>query len=174
LLGASAARLTVDTKRFAQILSALDIDDVSLPQTLDGKSATIHISPAVRVKWQLDTRAVELLQSPSPQVNFPPDTNLAALGEIGLRVLGLPRNEAYRLAQSLDWRTTLLVPIPPEVASFRQVSVQGGSGLLLELAAGPAASAAGTLLLWSNGTQVFQLRGNLSPVELLEIAQTLQ
>jgi len=173
--GPSAARVTADTTRLAQILTALGIDDVSIPQGLDGQSANIRTSAVVRVKWQHDGQTLQLLQSPSPQVDFPAGTDLPALAEIGLRILGLPREDAYRFAQSIDWRTTLLVPIPAEVASFRQVSVQGGSGLLLELAdAAGRPRRTGALLLWSDGSRVFSLRGTLKGQQLLEIAQTLQ
>jgi hypothetical protein len=173
--GPSAVRVMANTARLAQILTTLNIDDVSIPQGLDGRSANIRIAATVVLKWQHEGRTVELLQSPGPQVDFPSGTDLPALAEIGLRILGLPRNDAYRFAQSIDWRTTVLVPIPANAASFRQVSVQGGSGLLVELAdAGGRRHPPGAVLLWSDGTQVFALRGTVGAAELLEMAQTLQ
>jgi len=174
--GAGAVRVTASTARLQQILTSLDINDVSIPQGLDGQTATIHTSPAVVVRWQHGGQTLQLLQSPSPQVDFPAGTNLSALAEIGLRVLGLPREDAYNFAQSFDWRTTLLVPIPPNASSFRQVSVQGGSGLLIELTGRAVGEVMrpSALLLWSNGGKVFQLSGSLNPAELLEMAQTLQ
>ena len=175
VLGPSTARVTANTARLAQILAALSIEDVSIPQGLNGRSASIRTSPAVTLRWQHEGQRLQLRQSPSPQVDFPSGTNLPALAEIGLRILGLPREDAYRLAQSIDWRTTLLVPIPANAVSFRQVSVQGGSGLLLELAdMGARPRRAGALLLWSDGSRVFSLQGTLGPEQILEMAQTLQ
>ncbi len=173
--GPSAARVTANTARLEQILTALDINDVIIPQGIDGQVANIRTAAAVVVKWQHDGQIVQLLQSPSPQVDFPSGTDLPALAEIGLRILGLSRSDAYRFAQSFDWRTTLLVPIPANTASFRQVSVQGASGLLLELAGtGDGHHRPASLLLWSDGSRVFQLRGSVGSAALLEMAQTLQ
>jgi len=175
VVAANSARVTANTARLTQILTALDIDDVSIPQGLDGRTANIRIAPAVVLRWQHNGQALELRQSPSPQVDFPSGTDLPALAEIGLRILGLPREDAYRFAQGIDWRTTLLVPIPVNAVSFRQVSVQGGSGLLLELAhARTDSRPGGALLLWSDGTRVFGLQGTVGSQQLLEMAQTLQ
>jgi hypothetical protein len=175
VLPAKNMRVTANAARLQRTLAALDIDDVAVPQGLDGQSATIRISPAVVVRWQREAQTLQLLQSPSPQVDFPAGTDLAALGEIGLRVLGLSRNDAYRFAQSIDWRTTLLVPVPANVASFREVTVRGGAGLLLELAdTGGRRHRAGAVLLWSDGAKVFALRGTLASAELLEMAQSMQ
>jgi hypothetical protein len=173
--GGSAARVTANTARLAQILAALDIDDVTIPAGLDGQSATIRISPAVAMRWQHDGQTVQLLQSSSPQADFPAGTDLQALAEIGLRIMGLSSSDAYRFAQSIDWRTTLLVPIPANAATFRQVSVKGSSGLLVERAdMGARRHGAGAVLLWSDGSQVFALSGSVPSVQLLEMAQTLQ
>src|SRR5262249_44901215 len=72
VLGARSARATANTARLQQILTSLDINDVSIPQGLDGRSATIRIPPAVAVRWHRDGQTLELLQSRSPQVDLPP------------------------------------------------------------------------------------------------------
>jgi hypothetical protein len=174
VVAGKTARITANTARVERILSSLDINDVTLPAGLNGQTATVHISPSVVLKWQQDGKRLELLQSPSPRVDLPPGTDLATLGEIGLRVLGLSRDDAYRFAQNIDWRTTLLVPVPANAASFREVNVRGGSGLLLELTQTGSRRHAGSLLLWSDGTQVFALSGAVSSAELLEMAQSVQ
>jgi hypothetical protein len=175
--GPGSMRITASAARLVQLLTSLNIDDVVVPQSIDGRTATVRTSPAVRVVWRHEGRIVELVESPSPQVNFPSGMDMPALAEIGLRIMGLSRNDAYRFAQSIDWRSTLVVPIPANVASFRQVTVQGGSGLLLEGAragdGGPHGKA-GAVVLWSDGSRVFALSGGLGPEQLLEMAQTLQ
>jgi len=174
--GPGSARITANAARLAQILASLNINDVAVPQGLDGRTATVRTSPAVRVVWQHERQRVELVESPSPQVDFPSGTDLPALAEIGLRIMGLSRNDAYRFAQSIDWRSTLVMPIPANVASFRQVTVQGRSGLLVEAAraGGGRRGKAGAVVFWSDGNRVFALSGSLGAEQLLEIAQTLQ
>lgn len=175
ILGETSFRVTIDTAKLQQVLGALGIDDETLPQNINGQSATIHTSSAVVVQWKHDDRTVELLQAPSPQAQFPAGIDLAALGEIGLRILGTPREDAYRLAQSIDWRTTLLLPVPPNAGRFSQVTVQGNPGLLISMMGkGGPRRYGGAMVLWSNNGQVFALRGTLQAPDLVEIAQTLQ
>ncbi len=175
LRGATAARLVANTERLGQILASLGIDDVSVPQSLDGRAATLRVSPGVAVKWVRGGSTVELLQSPSPEVEFPAGTELPPLAQIGLRVLGLSKEDAYRFAQSIDWRTTLVVPIPMDTVMYSQVTVQGSSGLLLEQAGtGGPRRRGGGMVLWSKDNRVFALRGTISSAQLLEMAQTVQ
>ncbi len=173
--GATAARLVANTERLGQILASLGIDDVSVPDNLNGRSATLRVSPTVFVKWVHAGSTVELVQSPSPEVEFPTGTDLAPLAQIGLRILGLSKEDAYRFAQSIDWRTTLVVPIPVNTVAYSQVTVQGSSGLLLEQVGPPGPQRrAGRMVLWSRDKRVFALRGNLPAADLLEMAETLQ
>lgn len=175
--GPTSTRITTNTARLAQILAALNINDVAVPQGIDGRSATVRTSPVVTVAWRHEGHSVQLVESPSPQVDFPSGTDLPGLAEIGLRIMGLSRNDAYRFAQSIDWRSTLVVPVPANVASFRQVTVQGGSGLLLQGARAGGGGQHGkpdAVVLWSDGSRVFSLSGSVGPEQLLEMAQTLQ
>jgi hypothetical protein len=170
-----AARITIDTARMGQILSSLGIEDESLPESINGQSATVHIPPMVEVKWAHNGQTIDLMQSPSPQVQFPAGTDLAALGEIGLRILGMSRSDAYRFAQTIDWRTTLLVPLPANVVGFSEVNVQGSTGLLIGMVVPKQGRRyGGSLLLWSANDRVFALRGTIAAPELVEMAQTVQ
>jgi hypothetical protein len=72
------------------------------------------------------------------------------------------------MAISIDWRNTLVVPVPVDAASFRQVNVAGAEGLLIERAAGSRQ------LLWSANGQMYVLAAPLGAAEMLEMAQSLQ
>ena len=169
------ARVTIDTAKVAQILTSLGIEDETLPESINGKSATLHVPPMVEVEWTHNGQTVELIQSLSPQVQFPAGADLAALGEIGLRMLGMSRSDAYRFAQTIDWRTTLLVPLPANVVGFSEVSVQGSTGLMIGMVAPQGGRRyGGSLLLWSANDRVFALRGTIPAPDLVEIAQTVQ
>ncbi len=171
----TAARVTIDTARVGQMLTSLGIEDETLPESINGKSVIVHIPPMVAAKWTHGGQSVELIQSPSPQVQFPAGTDLAALGEIGLRILGMSRSDAYRFAQTIDWRTTLLVPLPANVVGFSEVNVQGSTGLMMSMVAPQGGRRyGGSLLLWSANDRVFALRGTIPAPNLLEMAQTIQ
>jgi len=114
-------------------------------------------------------------------VDLPAGIDLPTLGEIGLRILGLGPAEAKRIAQTTDWHTTVLVPVPADASSFQQVDVNGNRGLLIETKARPDAPGAqgherrdGSLLLWSDGDRVFALSGRINRVDLVQMASSVR
>jgi hypothetical protein len=195
----TAFRVTADTAKLQSVLDALAITDVSMPTGLDGGTATVRIPPVVSMTYAENSgsgdgssadgengdgangdgsgtkasKTARLLQARTPEVSFPAGVDLAALAEIGLRVLGLERAEAYRFAQSIDWRSTLIVPVPAS-GTFREVDVQGRPGLMITSATDPDSGRRFNQILWSSGDRVFALMGGLGPEELLEMAQTVQ
>lgn len=175
--GEGEARITLHTARLRAILDALDLRDVQVPPGLDGRQLTVRMPPAVIQQFQGGRRVAHLVQAASPEVTLPPGADLAQLGEIGLRVLGLDPAEARRVAAAVDWRSTLLVPVPVNAASFRQVSVQGHPGLLVTsdgTATDGRRHREGSLLLWTEGDRVMALAGDLRDVDLLQIAESLR
>ena len=77
------------------------------------------------------------------------------------------------MSVTIDWRTTLIVPVPSRAAAYRPINVAGNEGLFIEgLAAGERLP--GGVLMWSAGGETFAVAGAASGQELLEIAQTLQ
>lgn len=170
--GEKAVRMTVDTALLEVVMEQLGIDDLAIPPGIDGESLTVHVPPVVQMTYQniqYDKLRFGVLQARTPEVAFPAGVDLASLAEIALRVLGLGDDEAYNLAQSIDWRTTLVVPVPVAEASFQQVDVAGREGLIISSANGQQNS-----LLWASESQVFAITGRMPPLTMLEIAQTLQ
>ena len=72
------------------------------------------------------------MQGPIPEVLMPAGVDLAKLGEIGLRKLGMPALEAREFAKKVDWNTTLVVPVPPTATRFREVLVGSSRGVEIE------------------------------------------
>jgi hypothetical protein len=176
---AQAARITADTTKLEQLLTALDIRDIAVPAGLNGKTATVEVHPTVVASWVHGRQRLVLLESLSPQMQFPAGTDLATLGEIGLRILGMSSSDAHRSAQNIDWRTTMLIPIPPNATSFKEVTVKGSSGLLIEAVPRKPPTDGlppwrNEILLWAADGEVFAAEGNVGADELVEMAQTLQ
>jgi hypothetical protein len=163
-----SVRLTANTAKLQTVLDALALDDVRLPDGLDGQVATVHLPAVVAMTYRDGPRALRLFEARSAEISFPAGFDVPALAQAGLRILGLDRDEAYRMAYAIDWRNTLVVPVPVDAASFRQVSVAGADGLLIERARG------GCLLLWSTNGQMYALAAPLGAAAMLEIAQSLQ
>jgi hypothetical protein len=179
--GEHAMRVTVSAQKVNSILDAVGVDDLRVPPEADGQSATMNVPPIVRVTFRdpQQKRTVMLVQARQPQASFPAGADVTTLAEIALRVLGVERGEAHRFAQNVDWRTTLLVPVPSSVAQFRQINVQGSPGLLIEARERQGSPEdfhykATAQVMWSSGGSVFVLTGNVRPEELFEIAQSVQ
>ena len=174
--GPGEVRVTADVQRLRGLLQALDIQDVAIPMAIDGQKIDIKVPAVVEQRFSKGSRSVQLLQAKSPEVALPAGVDLAALGEIGLRILGLERAEAQRLSQSIDWGSTMLIPVPGNAASFQQVDVSGQSGLLVT-AKGERKDGRpreGMIVLWSRGDRVYALAGNISKIDLLQMANSLQ
>jgi hypothetical protein len=151
-------------------LDALGITDVRPPSGLDGQVATLRVPPTVAVTYANGEGRVRFLQAQSPEVTAPAGVNLAALGEIGLRITGLDPTAAHTLAQAIDWRATLVVPVPAGASAFRQVEVQGQRGLFVEATDRPYIKA----VAWSKGGVIYGLTGALSSQNLLQMADSVQ
>ena len=186
IMGSSemAARITLNTAGLQALLDTLGLADVELPAGLDGQTATVRIPPIVTQTFvsrepvvmrdgrSID-RSVHVIQARSPDVSFPAGIDLSKLAYAGLRVLGMSRDEAYRMSVTIDWRSTLIVPVPSKAVAYRPINVAGSEGLLIEGLAKDEKYPGG-VLMWSAGEQTYAIAGAASGEELLEIAQNLQ
>ena len=175
IMGSSehAARVTVNTAGLQALLDTLGLADVELPEGLDGQTATVRIPPVVTQTYASGDRNIHVIQALSPEVSFPAGLDLSQLAYAGLRVLGMSRDEAYRMSVTIDWRTTFVVPVPSQAAAYRPINVAGNEGLLIEGLA-QNEDHPGGVLMWSDGDETFAVTGPVRGLELLEIAQSLQ
>jgi hypothetical protein len=176
--GEAATRVTGSTARLGRLMESLQIRDVPLPTSLDGQTATLRVPPMVRLTYVNGVRTVEFFQGRSPEVSLPAGVDLALLGEIGLRIIGIERAEAHRLAQSIDWHGTMVVPVPADARSFRAVDVRGQRGLLIESPQNRTGSDGrkrrDNVVMWSEGESVYAIHGPLEAVSLLEMANSVR
>ena len=178
--GQGSARLTVHADRIQHVLEALGINDVHVPMAMDGQTISVHTPTSVVQRYTSGEFSLSIIEANSPEVSLPPGADLRQMGEIGLRVLGLDANEARRMAGTIDWRSTMIVPVPTNAASFRTVDVNGHPGLFVRMNPEPATAPdghrrrSGTMVLWSEGGRVFAVQGDIGSEAVLEVAQSLQ
>jgi hypothetical protein len=173
--GPHAVRVVADVARANQALDALGISDLRAPDALQGKAVTIRVPSLVRITYALRNWTVALSQAPAPSVELPEGVDLALLGEIGLRVLGLPAVEAHRFAQGIDWNTTLVIPVPAVATSFKQVDIGGSRGILIQAPpAGEGPKRLTTAVLWSAGGRVYGMQGNMASRDILSMANSIR
>jgi hypothetical protein len=153
--------LIIDLAAARAIVEAAGADPALLPDSLDGARVDVAAFPGVQQAWDED---IFFMQAESPLVEYPDDIDPAILGEALLQVLGTEPREAHRIAQSIDWASTLLLPIPREMVTFSEVVVDGVNGAMLEPLDGE-----GGALLWQKEGKVYMLNSDGGVDDLLGI-----
>ena len=175
--GAGAMRLSVSESKLRALLDRLGLRDVTVPRGLNGQWIEVRKPPVVIQRFKAEQRRAVLIQARSPEVSVPAGWDVERLAEIGLRVLGLDQGEAHRIASTTDWRTTLLVPVPFNASTFRQVTINGQQGLLITTTAerGPDGrlGRADRVLMWTDGERVFCLKGGIRPADIIQMAESI-
>jgi len=190
--GAHAFNLTLDRARFQELLDQAGRTDLILPPSLDGATLSVHIPRAVEINYgscavehHSDTPppspaasspspadpCVSVIEVPSPTVNFPSDLDLQQIAEIGLQLGGMDAVEARRFCQSVDWKSTLVLPIPPSVQSYETVYVKGVRGTLLRFSRRELAN---YILIWVDGGIIYSRAGQGDPNSAVELAGSLE
>jgi len=182
LQGEGVVKVTADGEKLQSLLDTLGITDVNAPAKLNGATITIHTPAHVMMSLRNAKTTVAFVQARSPEVTLPDGVALSDLGLIGLRVIGFSPADAKQFAQTIDWNATLIVPVPANAASFREVNIGNAKGLMITTnssAAGPIAKPGlptrpENILLWSDGEMVFGLSGDAPAADLLTIAAGLK
>lgn len=175
---AGSAEFTADTAQLNELLTLAGVHDVQVPEQLNGAQIKVTKPAAVMLNYKSKQGKFSIIQSPSPQVELPAGVELKQLGEIALRVLGLDPAQARNFAAQVDWKTTLLIPIPADAGEVRQVQVNGAEGLML-VSNGSSQNMRGarngdTVILWAKDGMVYGLSGSGKALDLLEIANSMQ
>jgi len=172
VVGEREARITASGVRLQQVMDALGIDDLAVPPGLDGRVVDVRVPPVVTIRYDHSGRRTRLVQARSPQVTLPEGIDLRALGEIGLRILGLEATEAKTFAQAIDWNTTLLVPVPQNASSFRQVNINGHLGVVIQHQ--PPKGSITNTIIWSTPDRVFVLLSTQEWEQVLAMATSVR
>ncbi len=110
-------------------------------------------------------------QIPSPEVSAPASLDIAKLAQLGLEFTGMTAEEAAQFTSTVDWTSTLLVPIPKNAANYEQIAVDGVTGTLIER---PSDDAPQFALLWIKDDIIYTVGGlGNNSQRALEIANSL-
>jgi hypothetical protein len=181
----------LDTAKLEGLAQAVGAEEIEIPAWWNGATIDVAAPPVVAMRYMRPSTAGEtpdpesafvLLQSRTPEVELPEGFDLAVLGELGLRMAGMDALEARTFARTIDWRSTLLVPVPIQGQQYREVEVHGQKGLLVSFRPEPRTMPDGTtrragwrsVLMWSEGDLCFGLQGPGDGLELLEMAQSIR
>jgi hypothetical protein len=167
LNGESRMQFLVDLDSSRAILEAVGADPTLLPDSLDGQTIDGTVFASVHQHWP---GGVHLAQMPSPQIVYPVGLQPQMLGEAMLQLLGMSPAEAARLSRDIDWTSTLILPVPQDMATFNEVVINGSSGLALS-----SLNSQENSLIWQQDGHIYLLTSQRhTPAELLRLAQSMQ
>jgi hypothetical protein len=191
--GGSASFL-IDLPRVQALLQAIERSDIELPTELDGATAVLNVPASLAAGWgdcKVDLKAMKepgydpdmrgaayplsncttLVQMLSPTISAPEGLDLQQLGQAYLQVLGMDPDEAAQFAATVDWTTTLVLPLPRYRAQYSQAMVDGVEGVLVQQGEG---SPQGYILAWVKDGVLFALTGPGEVEEALALGNSLK
>lgn len=151
VMSSSAFTFTIDREKAQALLDEAGRGDLILPASIHGKEVSISIPAAVSAAYgtcpageggtesefnsqstiQRYTDCTLFAQIPSPTVSAPDGLDVGQLVQIGLEFTGMSHEEAAAFTSSVDWTSTLVIPLPRHAASYEQVEVDGVLGTLI-------------------------------------------
>lgn len=172
----SAFTFRIDRTKAQALLDEAGRSDLILPQSIDGKDVSVSIPAGVSAGYGTcpsntgDTPGefgsgsagrryadcILLAQIPSPTVSAPAEVNISHLVQIGLEFTGMSNEEAVAYTSSVDWTSTLVIPIPKNAATYQQVSVDGVTGTLIQR---PGDDAPMFSLIWVKNGIIYAISG---------------
>lgn len=161
-----SGRFQIDLDGMRAILDAAGADPALLPSTLADADVDVTFYPGIEQRW---ANGVTLMQMESPLVEYPAQVDAALLGQALLQLLGLTADEAARLARQIDWTSTLLLPIPADVATFNEVTVNGVSGVALNGVDGRHSA-----VMWQKDGCIYLLLTEDSSQDPLSLAESIE
>jgi hypothetical protein len=178
-------KVTADMSKVESVLQALDIDDMEVPWEANGAVFTVKAPPLVELVWTRGESEIVFEQVQSPEVDLPPGVDLRRLGEILLRVQGLTAGEARSFAKTIDWTSTLVIPVPTMGSEYHEVDIKGAKGLLVTMHQGTRRRANGSTvavtsgprrsaLIWTVDGHIYSLSGRGQGADLLQMAHSIR
>ncbi|HEX8037398.1 MAG TPA: zf-HC2 domain-containing protein [Ktedonobacterales bacterium] len=160
VMGSSAYQLQVNVKTVRQILTALGVTDVKIPDSLGAQPITVSLPASVQAQYSGNGYTATLVQGTSPTVDLPQDVDLSNLGQAVLEVYGMSPTQAHALSKQIDWRSTLVFPFPMGTSQIQQVNVNGAQGVLLDAsqAGGGERGARDYVVYWQKGDHFYMLQ----------------
>jgi Putative zinc-finger len=151
--GQASYQVQVNVATLRQILAALGVTDVSIPDALGAQPITATLPPALEEQYQGADYRLQLIQGISPTVSLPAGVSLQQLGKAALEVYGLSPQQADSLSRHIDWASTLVFPFPTGTNTIEQVTVHGVPGILLDASAGSQTQSIGSMTQSSSSQQ---------------------
>ncbi len=181
--GRGAFQFVVNRARAQQLLNEAGYGRFQLPASVDGAIIKVDIPSGVSAGYgdcprpedlegilqdptgapsskgspgRRMSNCVMLVQIASPTVDAPSDLDINALAQMGLEFTGMTPEQARAFSQTVDWTSTLVIPIPRNGSTYKQVPVDGVTGYLIQR---PADDVPQYALVWVKNGIVYAIAG---------------
>ncbi|MGA2074773.1 MAG: zf-HC2 domain-containing protein [Terriglobia bacterium] len=188
--GEEGFQMTLNRDRLQGVLDEFGRSDLQLPSSIDGALVAVHIPKSVTAVYGQCRQpgknnaqkpptvadlasCVVLSEVPSPTVSVPPELNVQQLATLALEAAGMSAQDAEAFCETVDWTSTLVVPIPRDAGSYETTSVDGVQGTLITLR-GWAHGMPGYSLLWVKSGIIYSLTGFGSADQAVPLADSLE
>jgi hypothetical protein len=193
VMNGSSFTVTVDRAKAQALLEEAGRGDLILPNTIDGANISVNIPASVSIDFgtcpppspdgdgpdlgshgsagRRYADCIILAEIPSPTVSAPAGVDVAQLAQLGLEFSGMSSDQAAAFTSTVDWTSTLVVPIPKNAATNEQVSVDGVTGTLIQR---PTDDAPQFVLLWVKDGIIYAIGGlGSNSQQAMQIANSL-
>jgi len=192
VMNGASFSMKIDRTKAQALLEEAGRGDLVLPEAIDGETVSVEIPSSVSIAFgtcpspsndnEFDMNSngsparryadcIILAEIPSPVVSAPASVDVAQLAQIALEFSGMSTDEAKSFTDTVDWTSTLVVPIPKNAATYEQISVDGVTGTLIQR---PADDAPQFSLLWVKDGIIYAIGGLGSDAQqAIDIANSL-
>lgn len=193
------AQMKLDRDRLQSILDEAGRSDIRIPSSVDGAvvglrvpagimasygncgepvkltfkekgwGARLGVAPATR---SADGTCAKLNELPSPTASFPSEIDPAEIAKVGLEAAGLSPTEAANFTQTVDWTTTLVVPVLHGQTAYERVNVNGIEAVLLRPRM--AGNSGRFNVVWVDNGIIYNLMGSGDDTAAINLASQIE
>jgi hypothetical protein len=187
--------MKLDRDRLQSILDEAGRNDLQIPESVNGAVLGVHVPAGILAfygncgevaesaqgkieerpgqpgQWGDDT-CVTLTELRSPSVSAPQQLDPAQIAQVALRFMGMSANDAASFTQTVDWTSTLVLPVVRGESSYEKVQVGGNEGVLLR--PGRREPNDHFNLMWVDSGVLYSLTGTGDDTTALNLASQLE
>lgn len=195
----SAMQMKLNRDRIQSILNEAGRSDLQIPESVDGATVGVRVPAGVMAFYgncgdvasrfvnpavakhgpssdgtsvpHADASCVALVELPSPIVSAPQQIDPAQIAQVALQFLGMSASDAANFTQTVDWTSTLVLPVVRGQSKYEQVHVNGNEAALLRPANQNQSDHFS--LMWVDNGIVFALNGTGNDATAINLASQL-
>jgi hypothetical protein len=191
----AAMQMKLNRDRIQSILDEAGRSDLQIPASVDGATVGVRVPAGVMAFYgncgdaasglvffasggggkaakEADASCISLLELPSPVVSAPQEIDPAQIAQVALQFMGMSANDAANFTQTVDWTSTLVLPVQRGKTKYEQVHVNGNEAALIRpVNQGPSGHYS---LMWVDNGIVFGLGGTGDDTTAINLASQLQ